>query len=127
MSRAKSIQSIWRLQADNAFIRELNDGVLLIEHGWAFPVRQPRHVSRADGAVASGTLTSPMPGRVVSIEVNEGDSVSRGQKLVALEAMKMEHSLEAPFDGVVVQLDVGIGSQLEEGAFVLRIEEKGDA
>ena len=46
-----------------------------------------------------------MPGRVIAVEVAAGDAVTKGQKLVTLEAMKMEHGLVAPFDGTVAELN----------------------
>ena len=49
----------------------------------------------------------------------------RGQKLLTLEAMKMEHSLTAPFDGIVTELNVGEGAQVTEGSLLVRIE-KGE-
>ena len=50
-----------------------------------------------------------MPGKVTSVEVAAGDAVVKGQRLLTLEAMKMEHGLVAPFDGVVAELDRGRG------------------
>jgi 3-methylcrotonyl-CoA carboxylase alpha subunit len=72
-----------------------------------------------------GTLVSPMPGRVIAVEVRQGDPVTKGQKLLTLEAMKMEHSLLAPFDGVVAELDVREGAQVTEGTMLVRVE-KGE-
>ena len=46
----------------------------------------------------------PCPGKMIAVEVRQGDGVTKGQKLVTLEAMKMEHSLAAPFDGIVAEL-----------------------
>jgi 3-methylcrotonyl-CoA carboxylase alpha subunit len=67
-----------------------------------------------------------MPGRVISVDVAAGVSVARGQKLVTLEAMKMEHSLTAPFDGMVTELNVTEGAQVTEGTLLVRIERKGE-
>jgi 3-methylcrotonyl-CoA carboxylase alpha subunit len=53
-----------------------------------------------------------MTGRIIAVPVAQGDTVAKGQKLVTLEAMKMEHSLVAPFDGVVAQLDASEGTLL---------------
>ena len=66
-----------------------------------------------------------MPGRVIAVDVAHGASVARGQKLVTLEAMKMEHSLTAPFDGIVAELNVTEGAQVTEGTLLVRIE-KGE-
>jgi 3-methylcrotonyl-CoA carboxylase alpha subunit len=66
-----------------------------------------------------------MPGKVIAVEVRQGDAVTKGQKLVTLEAMKMEHSLTAPFDGVVAELEAVTGGQVSEGTLLARIE-KGE-
>jgi 3-methylcrotonyl-CoA carboxylase alpha subunit len=66
-----------------------------------------------------------MPGRIISVDVRQGDAVAKGQKLVTLEAMKMEHSLVAPFDGVVAELAAKEGAQVSEGALLARVE-KGE-
>jgi 3-methylcrotonyl-CoA carboxylase alpha subunit len=63
-----------------------------------------------------------MPGRVLSVEVRQGDRVSKGQKLVTLEAMKMEHAMAAPFDGVVAELAVAAGAQVTEGELLVKVE-----
>ena len=77
-------------------------------------------VRRADSeSGAAGGLTAPMPGRVTLVSVSEGDSVQRGDTLLILEAMKMEHSIIAPADGVVERLHYGQGDLVDEGAELL--------
>ena len=63
-----------------------------------------------------GHLTAPMPGSVVSVLVNVGDSVKKGQPLIIMEAMKMEHSIVAPLDGVVDAIFFAAKEQVKEGA-----------
>jgi 3-methylcrotonyl-CoA carboxylase alpha subunit len=75
--------------------------------------------------IADGAIGAPMPGRIVSVEVAEGASVSKGQKLIVLEAMKMEQALLAPFDGVVAELRAKQGAQVTEGTILARIEPGG--
>ena len=53
-----------------------------------------------------GALTAPMPGKILSVEVKQGDRVSRGQTVVILEAMKMKNAIKAPYDGVVLEIMV---------------------
>jgi 3-methylcrotonyl-CoA carboxylase alpha subunit len=74
-----------------------------------------------DGAGEAGRLTAPMPGKVVSFLVKAGDAVQRGQALAVMEAMKMEHTIAAPHDGVVQELLYGAGDQVAEGGELLRL------
>jgi acetyl/propionyl-CoA carboxylase alpha subunit len=63
-----------------------------------------------------------MPGRIVSVEAVAGQAVAKGAKLVTLEAMKMEHGLTAPFDGVVAEVSATAGAQVSEGTVLVRLE-----
>jgi len=76
----------------------------------------------ADGLSEGGRLTAPMPGKVVSFAVKAGDKVKRGQTLAVMEAMKMEHTIAAPGDGVVAELLFEPGDQVTEGSELLRLE-----
>ena len=75
-----------------------------------------------DSAVAQGSLLAPMPGSVIRLGAELGDTVTAGQPLVWLEAMKMEHTITAPADGVLTQLPVVVGQQVEVGAVLARVE-----
>lgn len=77
--------------------------------------------SHADTANQGGRLTAPMPATVVAILKNEGDVVKKGEQLLILEAMKMEHSIRAPRDGVITELYYSIGSQVNEGEELLKL------
>ncbi|MBN8806877.1 MAG: acetyl/propionyl/methylcrotonyl-CoA carboxylase subunit alpha [Sphingomonas sp.] len=74
------------------------------------------------GAAGDGAILAPMPGRVTVVEVAAGDAVTKGQKLLTLEAMKMEHGLVAPFDGTVAELNAEAGAQVQVDALLARIE-----
>ncbi|MBT9505769.1 acetyl/propionyl/methylcrotonyl-CoA carboxylase subunit alpha [Rhodoferax sp.] len=74
-----------------------------------------------DNQVEGGRLTAPMPGKVVSFAVKAGDKVKRGQALAVMDAMKMEHTIAAPADGVVVELLYAPGDQVLEGAELLKL------
>ena len=79
-------------------------------------------LAHATGSTAeAGRLTAPMPGKVVSFFVKSGDKVSKGQILAVMEAMKMEHTIAAPADGVVQELLYAPGDQVAEGAELLKI------
>ena len=72
-------------------------------------------------AAEGGRLTAPMPGKVVSFAVKAGDTVAKGQPLAVMEAMKMEHTIAAPADGVVQELLYAPGDQVTEGAELLKL------
>jgi acetyl/propionyl-CoA carboxylase alpha subunit len=71
---------------------------------------------------AGGRVEVPMPGKVIAIEVAVGDTVTRGQGLVVVEAMKMENEVKAPCAGRITHIAVAPGAQLEKGALLLEIE-----
>jgi 3-methylcrotonyl-CoA carboxylase alpha subunit len=68
------------------------------------------------GEVGGGRLTAPMPGRVIAVLAEAGAKVAKGQPLIVLEAMKMEHTIKAPADGTVEAVRYGVGDQVEDGA-----------
>ncbi|MBV8179993.1 MAG: biotin/lipoyl-binding protein [Mycobacterium sp.] len=73
-------------------------------------------------AVEKGSLVAPMPGNVIRLGAAVGDAVTSGQPLIWLEAMKMEHTITAPTDGVLAELNVNAGQQVEVGAVLARVE-----
>ena len=96
--------------------------VLAFTDGFArrYVLDEPR--GSGHSAAGDGVILSPMPGRIIAVDVKSGDTVTRGQKLVTLEAMKMEHSLTAPFDGTVAELNAEVGAQVQVEALLVRIE-----
>ncbi|MGN0631872.1 MAG: biotin/lipoyl-containing protein [Ruminococcus sp.] len=78
----------------------------------AAPAPAPAAVSLAEGQ----TVESPMPGNILSVNVNQGDKVKEGQVLAILEAMKMENEIPAPKDGTIVQVVTSKGAVVETGS-----------
>jgi len=72
--------------------------------------------------VEKGSLVAPMPGSVIRVGASVGDPVVAGQPLIWLEAMKMEHTITAPSDGIVAELNVAVGHQVEVGSVLARVE-----
>ncbi|QLC24585.1 acetyl/propionyl/methylcrotonyl-CoA carboxylase subunit alpha [Parasphingopyxis algicola] len=97
-------------------------GAIAFSNGFSYEVRPRPASGSAVGAAADGAILSPMPGKIIAVSVGAGDSVTAGQKLLTLEAMKMEHSLVAPFDGTVAELNAEEGGQVSEGAVLVQIE-----
>lgn len=69
-----------------------------------------------------GDLNAPMPGKIISIDVNVGDAVKSGDSLLVMEAMKMEHTIHAPFDGTVEEIFFNIGDQVQDGTELISIK-----
>ncbi len=90
--------------------------------GDAWPIAAPTADRRGGEGEGDGAILAPMPGRILSVAVAAGDSVSRGQRLLVVEAMKMEHALVAPFAGTVAELAVREGQQVAERTLLARID-----
>ncbi len=75
-----------------------------------------------EASAGSGRLTPPMNGRVVAVLAVAGARVTRGQGLIVLESMKMEHTLAAPCDGVLAELTCAVGEQVAPGKLLARVE-----
>jgi 3-methylcrotonyl-CoA carboxylase alpha subunit len=78
----------------------------------------------ADADAHAGRLSAPMPGRVVQLLVTAGESVKRGQPLIVIEAMKMEHTIAAPRDGAVEAVRYAVGDLVEEGTELIVLAEQ---
>ena len=105
-------------------IPALRDGdaiqVVLPEGAWILSLHDP--YSPAEGeAVGQGRLAAPIPGRIVQVLVQEGESVSRGQVLAVLEAMKTELRITAPADGVVAHIGCAAGDSVDEGTEIITL------
>ncbi len=74
-------------------------------------------------AAAAGSLLAPMPGTVVRVEAAVGDHVEAGAVILAIEAMKMEHTIRAPGPGIVAELPISVGAQVDSGSVLAVLEE----
>jgi 3-methylcrotonyl-CoA carboxylase alpha subunit len=98
-----------------------SDGAVVFRGGEALAVRT-RWEGSGHHHAHDGDILSPMPGKIIAVEVSAGQAVTKGQKLLTLEAMKMEHSLVAPFDGTVAELSAVAGAQVQVETLLARIE-----
>ncbi|MEG8019436.1 acetyl/propionyl/methylcrotonyl-CoA carboxylase subunit alpha [Sphingomonas sp. LR55] len=106
---------------DQASAAVVADGVLFLDgEAWPFGPRRADHIAGA--GEGDGAILAPMPGRVIAVLVEDGQAVTKGQRMLVLEAMKMEQALLAPFDGVVAELKVTEGAQVSEGTMLARID-----
>jgi 3-methylcrotonyl-CoA carboxylase alpha subunit len=111
----------WDVDGTEVTTARVREGVVTFHHGAAFLFTE---VSAAQGAEAAGdgAVVSPMPGKVIQVAVSVGEAVRKGQALLILEAMKMEHVLVAPFDGRVAALAAREGEQVAEGVTLVRLD-----
>ncbi|MCW5676080.1 MAG: ATP-grasp domain-containing protein [Xanthobacteraceae bacterium] len=121
--------SVNGVEASPSEIVEAGDLLVAIREGRQTGVKlaeaSSADLSRASG---NGAVSAPMHGKVLSVSVAKGDKVAKGQRLMVLEAMKMEHALDAATDGVVAELSVAAGEQVSEGAQLILIKpEKAQA
>jgi len=97
------------------------DSVLVSYRGRQYKVERKNVPGSGAGGVASGDLRAPMPGLIVDVRVAVGDSVTKGQVLVVLEAMKTQQPFAASFDGVVKTLGVAKGDQVNDGTLLVSV------
>jgi 3-methylcrotonyl-CoA carboxylase alpha subunit len=107
--------------AENWYMRHFDDRVMITDAGQTFAIRFARFDGAAGASAGDGAILAPMPGRVTAVDVATGDTVTKGQRLVTLEAMKMEHGLTAPFDGVIAELRVAAGDQVSESTLLVKV------
>nr|MBF3181022.1 biotin/lipoyl-binding protein [Pseudomonas aeruginosa] len=92
-------------------------------HGGNLELLDVTHAgASAQVGASSGTLKAPMDGAIVEVLVGEGERVGKGQLLLVLEAMKMEHPLKAGVDGVVRRVQVGRGEQVRNRQVLVEVE-----
>jgi len=110
-----------------AMLYDDGDTIWLNEAGQTFAVRAYAARGSGHAAAADGAILAPMPGKVIAVDVSEGQEVEEGQRLIVLEAMKMEHALTAPFAGTVRDLNAAPGGQVEVETQLVRIEPEAGA
>ena len=95
--------------------------VVVESHPWRFD--RPDATRRTSAAAGDADIVSPMPGTVIDLVVAEGDHVDAGQRLGAVEAMKMELALIAPHAGRVTMIGAAVGDQVAMGHVIVRVDE----
>jgi 3-methylcrotonyl-CoA carboxylase alpha subunit len=108
--------------AEDAVAVEAGDAVYVLRHGRQTKVSlRDLILDEAGDQAAGGLVRAPMHGKVLAVLVEQGERVTRGQRLAIIEAMKMEHTLVAPVDGTVAEVAVAADAQVAEGAKVMVI------
>jgi 3-methylcrotonyl-CoA carboxylase alpha subunit len=101
--------------------------ILVTSRGVTYLFQQRAPAEDAGHGVHDGEIEAPMPGKVTAIDVSPGEKVAKGQRLLTLEAMKMEHALTAPFDGTVAELHAKTGAQVTEGQLLVKVDAEEQA
>jgi len=117
----------WRVQSEihRARVHRHPEGLAVSLPGSRFvlqPAVENYHVSGASGAASAGSLTAPMPGTILCVDVQPGQTVSRLDPLVIMEAMKMEHVVQAPFDGTVQEVLVQAGEVVPAATLLIQMQ-----
>jgi 3-methylcrotonyl-CoA carboxylase alpha subunit len=105
----------------SALVRRDGPRVLVSLAGRTYVI-EPAAAAAAAAPEGGGELRAPMPGQVVAVLAEPGQAVEAGDKVVVIEAMKMQQALCAPFDGVVAEVNALAGAQVDEGALLARVE-----
>jgi 3-methylcrotonyl-CoA carboxylase alpha subunit len=111
-----------RGSGNTPWVKHLEGGVLMTVDGDDQLATMSASYGTGHHSAHDGDILAPMPGKVIAVDVTEGQTVTAGQRLMVLEAMKMEHALTAPFDGTVTGLSVSAGSQVQVEALLVRVE-----
>ncbi|MEL7199689.1 MAG: acetyl/propionyl/methylcrotonyl-CoA carboxylase subunit alpha [Pseudomonadota bacterium] len=111
---------------DPAFVHRHGPYAIVAELGFTYAFSLGPVGGTGTASAADGAILAPMPGKVIALDVSEGDQVTAGQRLMVLEAMKMEHALTAPFDGTVTGLEASEGAQVQVEAVLCVVEPEED-
>jgi len=114
------------LQLDERFITakvtENKDNITLNDGFGDIVFKKLPKFSDLNELIIEGSLTAPMPGKILKINIKKGSQVSQGEALIILEAMKMEHTIKANTEGTVTEVFVNVGDQVENGADLMKVE-----
>lgn len=105
-----------------AACRKSGARVTVMVAGESFTFAPPGADADHDAGGGGDEIKAPLPGKIVALAAKAGASVKKGDALVTLEAMKMEHALKAPRDGVIAEVSAAEGAQVKEGAVLVRLE-----
>jgi 3-methylcrotonyl-CoA carboxylase alpha subunit len=124
LRRGSDVRSISTADGDFAAVSGFRDEnrVVVFYEGQAYEFALSSRGTGTSHGLHDGEIEAPMPGKVTAVEVSAGEKVAKGQRLLTLEAMKMEHALTAPFDGTVSELNANPGGQVTEGQLLVKVE-----
>ena len=107
--------------SNTAVVAKVGSKTVVSYKGYLYEIEKPSAIKRTGGPATTGEFTAPMPGLIVDVLVSQGDKVTKGQKLLILEAMKTQQPVNAPFDGTIAHLGVQKGQQVREGELMISV------
>lgn len=116
-------------RSERVVIATRGDDVFIHLGGVAYQLRYEHPLDRLAmqaGGGADDSVRAPMPGNVVAMHVNAGDSVTKGQSLLVIESMKMETTIAAPRDGVIEAVQFGVGQTFDRDALLISLQSAGE-
>lgn len=111
----------------SALVAKRGDETLISFRGRVFSVKQAAIGGIGEAEGDSGEIRAPLPGQIVEVSVGPGDPVVKGQRLMVMEAMKMQQALTAPFDGTIDKVLAKVGDQASEGQLLLHVNPNPEA
>ena len=108
----------------HADVVEDHEHLIVFAAGNTYRLKRISDFNYSSGEETSGNLISPMPGTVIEVMASEGQPVKKGETLLVLEAMKIEHTIVAPHDGTVQSLHYRTGDMVDEGVELLVLADK---
>ena len=114
----------------NVYLAKNKSGKTILLNGRTYQVQDvdnlPKGPKKKKGIDGPTKVTPPMPAVVIAVDVNEGDRVEKGQKVVVVSAMKMETTLVAPYKGMVTKVNIQEGDKVMPGDILVDIDEIKD-
>ena len=129
LGRGGKFRTVGLFEYPMAVVSGFRDGdrLVVFYEGTTYEFELAARGTVAGHGAHDGEIEAPMPGKVTAIDVSAGQKIAKGQRLLTLEAMKMEHALTAPFDGTVVELNASAGQQVSEGLVLIKVEPEPSA
>jgi biotin carboxyl carrier protein len=126
VTQLHAAEHVLRLDIDGRRVQAVVDAtphhVEVVLEGQRFVFERPDAFAAHGPAAGEGSLTAPMPGTVLAVDVTENEQVEEGQRLGVLEAMKMEITLRAPFAGTVTTVGATAGDQVRLGELLFEVD-----
>lgn len=116
-------------RSERVVVATRGDDVFVHLGGTAYQLRYEHPLDRLAqqaGGGADDSVRAPMPGSVVAVHVDAGDSVTKGQSLLVIESMKMETTIAAPRDGVIAAVEFGVGQTFDRDALLISLQSAGE-